>query len=60
MYTQVRNKWEQVRTRQSARVVKEREAGGKPDLLLIKREDMLGPMYLDTSSCTALRDLQAG
>lgn len=55
----VRNAYEQAQRRQSARVLSERAAGLKPDSLLIVRDDLLGPRYLDVSTCTALRELEA-
>jgi hypothetical protein len=55
---QVRNMWEQTKQRQSARVIKERNAGGDPDTLFVKREDLLGPKFLDASACRALQQLQ--
>jgi hypothetical protein len=50
--------WEQTKQRQSARVIKERNAGGDPDTLLIKRDDLLGPKFLDVSACKAVQQLQ--
>jgi hypothetical protein len=50
--------WEQTKQRQSARVIQERAAGGDPDTLLVKREDMLGPKFLEVSACKALQQLQ--
>jgi hypothetical protein len=50
--------WEQTKQRQSARIIKERNAGGDPDTLLVKREDLLGPKFLDVSACKALQQLQ--
>eukprot|EP00198_Chlamydomonas_reinhardtii_P002822 XP_001692158.1 predicted protein [Chlamydomonas reinhardtii] len=55
----VRNAYEQAQRRQSARVLKERGAGGGPDPLLLLRDDLLGPKHLDVSSCSALRELKA-
>ncbi|KAG2423774.1 hypothetical protein HXX76_015050 [Chlamydomonas incerta] len=55
----VRNAYEQAQRRQSARVLKERDAGGSPDPLLLQRDDLLGPKHLDVSSCSALRELRA-
>ncbi|KAG2452041.1 hypothetical protein HYH02_003079 [Chlamydomonas schloesseri] len=55
----VRNAYEQAQRRQSARVLKERGAGGAPDPLLLQRDDLLGPKHLDVSSCSALRELEA-
>ncbi|KXZ51992.1 hypothetical protein GPECTOR_10g1014 [Gonium pectorale] len=55
----VRNAFEQAQRRQSARVLAERAAGDQPDLLLLVREDLLGPRHLDTSTCSALRELKA-
>jgi hypothetical protein len=50
--------WEQTKQRQSARVIQERAAGGDPDKLLVKREDILGPKFLDESACKALQQLE--
>jgi hypothetical protein len=54
----VRNAYEQAVSRQSARVLSERREGGEPDLLLISRQDLLGPKFLDVSTSSALRELQ--
>ncbi len=53
-----RNAVEAALRRQSARVLAERAAGLSPDPLLLAREDLLGPRYLDASSCPALAELQ--
>jgi hypothetical protein len=55
---EVRNLYEQTITRQSARVIAERNAGGQPDLLLLMRDDLLGPRSIDVSSSKALQELQ--
>ncbi len=54
----VRNAYEAAQKRQAARVVSERAAGLQPDLLLLAREDLLGPRELYVGSCAALRELQ--
>jgi hypothetical protein len=53
----VRNLLERAITRQSARVLQERRAGLQPDLLLLTREDLLGPKGLDVSSSQPLQQL---
>jgi hypothetical protein len=54
----VRNSLERAITRQSARVLAERAAGGQPDTLLLTREDLLGPKQLDVTSSVPLQQLQ--
>lgn len=54
----MRNLYERVLERQAARVLAERQSGGNPDLFLVTRHDLLGPKFLDVSSCQALADLQ--
>lgn len=53
----VRNFYEQTLKRQSARIIQERQAGGDPETLLLVREDLLGPKFIDESSSPALREL---
>jgi hypothetical protein len=53
----VRNAYEAAITRQSARVLAERRAGGAPDPLLISRDDLLGPKRIDPAGSPALREL---
>ena len=55
----MRNLYEQTLTRQSARVLAERQAGRSPDLLLIEREDLLGPKHIDVATSAPLRELHA-
>lgn len=43
----VRNLYESAVARQSARVVRERAIGLQPDLMLLAREDLLGPRQID-------------
>jgi hypothetical protein len=45
-------------TRQSARVLAARAAGGQPDTLLLAREDLLGPRQLDVRSSRPLQQLR--
>ncbi len=54
----VRNLMERAITRQSARVLAARAAGGQPDTLLLAREDLLGPRQLDVSSSRPLQQLR--
>lgn len=44
---------------QAGRLLREREAGGKPDLMLIQRDDLLGPKELDISASSAWKQLQS-
>jgi hypothetical protein len=53
----VRNLYEQVIKRQSARVIADRQAGGDPDMLLFTRDDVLGPKHIDVNTSQALRQL---
>lgn len=55
----VRNAFERVLAKQAARVLAERRQGQDPDTLHLTREGFLGPKFLDTSSSSALRDLEA-
>lgn len=54
----VRNLMERAITRQSARVLAERAAGGQPNTLLLAREDLLGPKQLDVASSVPLQQLR--
>lgn len=54
----MRNLYEAAITRQSARVIAERKAGGSPDPLLLRRDDLLGPRGIDEASCPALKKLR--
>eukprot|EP00884_Botryococcus_braunii_P010986 jgi/Botrbrau1/1988/Bobra.0052s0030.1 len=53
----VRNFYEQVLKRQSARVIEQREAGGDPEPLVLVRDDLLGPKCIDQSTSPALKEL---
>jgi hypothetical protein len=53
----VRNLYEQVIKRQSARVIADRQAGGDPEMLLFTRDDVLGPKHIDINTSEALRQL---
>jgi AAA lid domain len=53
----VRNFYEKTLKRQADRIVKERQAGGSPELLLLVRDDLLGPKCIDVSSSAALKEL---
>ena len=55
----VRNFYEQSITRQSARVLSEKRQGSSPDLLLLTRDDLLGPKHLDVSRSKPLQQLQS-
>ncbi|MEW5300661.1 MAG: hypothetical protein WDW36_003575 [Sanguina aurantia] len=52
-----RNLYEATLTRQSARVIRQRQQGLKPETMLLEREDLLGPMHIDHASSKALREL---
>jgi hypothetical protein len=54
----VRNLYEQSITRQSARVLAEKRQGLSPDLLLLTRDDLLGPKHLDVTQSKPLQQLQ--
>jgi hypothetical protein len=54
----VRNFVEQAISRQSGRVVREEQQGLRPDLLALRREDLLGPRGVDVESSEALRELE--
>lgn len=54
-----RNLYEGAITRQSARVITQRQQGLSPDTLMLEREDLLGPMDVDHTSSEALRELRA-
>ena len=55
----VRNKYESAKAAQAERIVRQRDEGRAPDLFLIEREDILGPMCIDAKSCPALDELQS-
>ncbi|MEW5313864.1 MAG: hypothetical protein WDW38_005396 [Sanguina aurantia] len=52
-----RNLYEATITRQSARVIRQRQQGLMPETMLLEREDLLGPMHIDHASSKALRQL---
>ncbi|WIA14243.1 hypothetical protein OEZ85_002779 [Tetradesmus obliquus] len=54
----VRNLLEAAISRQSARVLEEQRAGLAPDLLLLKRDDLLGPKELDVTGSKPLQQLK--
>ena len=54
----VRNLYEAACGRQAARVIAEQERGLQPDLMLIKRDDLLGPRDISVASSAALQELE--
>ena len=54
----VRTIWDQVKSRQSGRVIAEREAGGSPNSLEIQRDDLLGPRDVKAAVHEPLKELQ--
>lgn len=55
----VRNLYESAVTKQSSRVITQRQQGLTPGVMMLEREDLLGLMHIDHSSSEALRELAA-
>lgn len=53
----VRALYNQTLTKQANRLDAQRERGLDPNILMLEREDLLGPMHIDPASSAAIQDL---